>query len=956
MTLTTRAYNRGSELSGLIHSVTQEYSGRVLRFVVPAEKDKNYWPEHNQNRTLWTWQDIYSDICRTGNIEGRRVLSPPDHLLILRAVLRSVLDEFPDKTQSWPGLKRSGFPDILSADIRELLNEAVPPGKLTHNPDSDNPSEFLLPEVYSRYLDYLRTHSLMDSAQVYTEAFRAMQDVQNWGRDFVVVLVGFLSFNHGQLEFVQALRDRCAEVVILKPEAEMPDFHDTDYQFSMIRTATPSTGKIIELPVYEPGLEPEVTARTLALWSLGEWQYSGDFPGFDGIGITITQGREEAFAEAFRRYGIPFDFMDGIPISQTLPGRILSSLHNLQTRNFPAYDTAMLLTQMCFAGKDFPVLRLYRAGITGLKSWEEYLTEHEEDTPAFTYALKAIRAMRDFTETMTRKNTPAEIMKAFYEFLTAKDLWLDRYTATADNPELDESIRVIASAVETVGQKSLALHELLPDIGPVQDERLQDDKAYEFLESWCAKTNTRAPVQVSNAVRIFTRNPNVLAFFPVWIMTGVTAKAWSGNITASPLLGNEERRQLDANGAHVPTTPEKALQREALFRRLIQTGEDMTIIMRPELDDEGRPVSESPFMARFREEHAATWDIRHDIPAEGINILLGDDGYTFPEIDPQGMTSRSVPTVQKDADAVGASDIHELLACPFLWWQKRQARLYEQDTEIVSPAEWGNMMHEYWRCVWARYREDMNASGNFFVHIAKDEWQKLLTADDGDFRKLVKDLRLKRKLDGLEFRAERLAVVQAGVIDALLSESYTYSRILLEEEAHLKANVEGIAFLGQCDRIDVMTAPYGGETAFIADYKEGDGENYEKAMKTAGYSWNFDGLDKFERGLQLSVYAALYQHDLSGVYILGLEDGKISGSFSGNTADIFRPYKSAKFADTITDRIHEGEYAMKCAVNILKAGKFSPEYKADTCRYCHIKSLCRKGEFRSETITDSEED
>ena len=964
MALTTRSYGRGSELSAIIREITQAFSGSELRFVVPSRKDKNYWPEHYSSRNLWTWQDIYEDICRAGGLEGRRVLSPPDHMLILRTILREVLREYSGKAASWPGLNRSGFPDILSRDIREMLNEAVPPDKLESNPGSDNPSEFLLPEVYSRYLAYLGRYNLMDSAQIYTAARDVMREVLQWGKDYVTVLAGFMSFNHGQFELVQALRDRCREVIIIKPETEMPDFHDAASQFSMIIPAEKSSGNIIELPVYEPELEPESTARTLALWSAGEWQYAGDFPGFDSVAVMIPQGREESFAEAFKRYMIPYDFMDGIPISQTLPGKILSSVRHLQTRNFPAYDTAMLLTQTCFAGVKFPVMRAYRAGISGIKSWEEYLAEHDSDDDTFTAALLAIRSIRTFTEAMTRRSTPARIMEAFYGFLTAKGLWLDRYTESTNYPELDESIRTIASAIDTAGKKHVALDELLPDIGPVQDERLQNDEAYEFLESWCAKTNTRAPVQVSNAVRIFTGQPPVLAFFPVWIMTDVTQKSWSGNITASPLLGNEERRKLDDNGAHLPTGTEKALQKEALFRRLIQTGENLTVIMRPELDTEGRPVSESPFMQRVREDFTG-WNITTVTPA-GINIFLGEDGFTFPQNDPEGVTVRSVPAVSRKALAVGASDIHDLLSCPFLWWQKRQAKLYEQDSDIVSPVEWGNMMHRYWQCVWLRFREDMNASGSgkFFMHIAEDEWRKLCEADEGGdyagFRRLVRDFRLKRKLDGLTFRAERLAGVQAGVIDALHGEGYAYRNILLEEEAHLKADIDGVAFLGQCDRIDILSSDDGEDVAFIADYKEGIGENSEKPMNIKSYGWNYDGLEKFTHGLQLSVYAALFGLNkkcrLSGVYILGLEDGRISGSFEGDSAGMFAPYQSKKFFNYIADRKEEGEYAMKCAVNILKSGEFMPEYKADTCRYCHIKSLCRKGEFRGEIIPESEEE
>ena len=134
-------------------------------------------------------------------------------------------------------------------------------------------------------------------------------------------------------------------------------------------------------------------------------------------------------------------------------------------------------------------------------------------------------------------------------------------------------------------------------------------------------------------------------------------------------------------------------------------------------------------------------------------------------------------------------------------------------------------------------------------------------------------------------------------------------------------------------------------------------------MKIGNYEWNIEGREKFSYGLQLSVYAALFnknfgeQIKLSGVYILGLEDGKISGSFSGNMLNIFNDeYKSKKFNEKISSRIDEGEYAIKCASKILNAGEFLPEYQSDLCKFCHIKSICRKGELKGETFQSESED
>ena len=595
-------------------------------------------------------------------------------------------------------------------------------------------------------------------------------------------------------------------------------------------------------------------------------------------------------------------------------------------------------------------------------------------------------------------------MDSFDKFLNTPGLWLERDDNISDYPELDESMRLTASAIETVSEKVTALRELLPDLGSVKDYGLRGEDAYDFLEDWCRNSHVRAPLQLSNSVQIFAGTPPVLSSFPVWIMSGVTQKSWSPNEKASPLLGNEERMRLNENGAFLPRTKEKAEQREALFRRLIMTGEKLTVISRPLLDDEGRPVSESPFMSKFLND-MTDWKMEklnsEGLNSEGINILLGSDGFTFEGIDPVGIdpvgidpvnnTKRHVPCVKAHANTVAASNIQELLECPFLWYQHQSAKLYQPDSELVAPAEWGNMLHKYWESVWKIYREDMTTR---FTEIAESEWKKLIKSDKDDqnygkFHQLVNDHRLKRRLEALAFRANRLAGVQAFILDAL-HKDYEHEAILLEDEAQLQSSYKddehkGINFTGKCDRIEILRGHDGSRIAFIADYKEGrmSAKSYDSGMKNlAGKSWNTGPecnndpkRTEFKHGLQLSLYAAMFTekwgfdvsgaHILSGVYILGHEDGRVWGSFSAGTRGIFAGFapdnsegKKIALDTDISGRVDEGRYAMECAVRILKTGEFYPDYDSEKCKFwkckfCHIKSICRKGEFKGD-ITDGD--
>ena len=145
----TLSYNNRSDFDVIIHNLRQEFSGRELRFIVPSRKDKRLMPGHDELIT-WTWQDVYENIVPPGN--RRRTLSPPDHLLILRKILKDSIINHRDKIKSLPGVERAGFLSVLSSDIRELLNEGVSPEQLIANDESDNPAEFLLPEIYTEYM------------------------------------------------------------------------------------------------------------------------------------------------------------------------------------------------------------------------------------------------------------------------------------------------------------------------------------------------------------------------------------------------------------------------------------------------------------------------------------------------------------------------------------------------------------------------------------------------------------------------------------------------------------------------------------------------------------------------------------------------------------------------------------------------------------------------------------
>ncbi|MBQ3454915.1 MAG: hypothetical protein IJG36_00630, partial [Synergistaceae bacterium] len=93
----------------------------------------------------------------------------------------------------------------------------------------------------------------------------------------------------------------------------------------------------------------------------------------------------------------------------------------------------------------------------------------------------------------------------------------------------------------------------------------------------------------------------------------------------------------------------------------------------------------------------------------------------------------------------------------------------------------------------------------------------------------------------------------------------------------------------------------------------------------------------------------------------GHEDGRVWGTFTKDTAEMFKSFtpidddgKNVKPDTDIAGRVSEGQYAMECAVRILRAGEVMPDYDSGRCKNCHITSICRKGEFRGEITEDGD--
>jgi hypothetical protein len=989
-------YRKVSDLDVLLRG----FLGDATRFVVPSRRDRDWWRtraglrdfglETEEKTHLWNWEDLYNDLCDFLDLPGLRQIDPPDHRLILFQVVDEFLNEEKEQglLELWPGLVRPGFLDILSDDIRELINEAVSVEQLSITQADGKPTSRVLPRLYERYLVYLRENRLLDSSQIPLATRGLLEEggeiAEDWAREKIFAFVGFMSFTHGQLALLRKLEELgLEEVVVFKPATELKNFQDATRQFegitgNALEGEPPLTaGKVVSFCASEHSLEPEMIARALAFWHAGKGFLSSfsslpsspaspsaaepnPFPGFGAIGMSIPEQRAAAMEAALRRYRIPYSLARGRSIAQTLLGTTLKNLWTIWLQGLEPYDTALLLAQPCFAGADFSIDDAVRAGPRGVKGWEAYL-EHEgkEGKSEGKNVARAFRALTRFCRRIEKGASPTGLLGALHAFLTVPGLWTNALTdLPLSSPDLDDSLRELAASAAEVEAKYLALRELLPDLGAAGKRILRGKEAMDFLRSWSEDTLVQASPPTGGAIVLYTGPPPILASYPVWIMTDVTQKSWPGVIRSSPLLDAPEREAMESVSAYLPSIHDKHVQKEALFRRLLQTGDVLTVISRSAADEEGRPMNVTSFMEPFIAD-MKLWEYVEAPPASIGDLMPGKGEGYFPaiEADLPEKDERGMPVLQDagktDGPRLPVSSLYELLDCPLRYWLKRRARLRERDATLFSDAEAGQLTHAIWESVWRR-RQETPAPLPLLID---EEWRRAssLEGDYASFGRLLRDRRLVRHRKNIEFYITRLARVQQGILDRLEACGLRHSAICAETELE-PYEVDGTTFTGRCDRIEI----FDGDRVVIMDYKWGRSASYEKRLPDLiSRRYLPTRYETFQYGLQLSAYALMYaagrpEHRLVGVGFLGHKDGGLAGTFEHPAAMCYLPDK--KSGASIETRAGEGLEAMKCAAAILKSRRYEPCYIAESCRCCDMKGVCRKGELRGDALPIAEEE
>ena len=932
MSIQISKYTTFDELRCLLKEI------KDICFVLPTSQDRDWLFELAgcnddclfSNIKTYVWNDLYREFAGRvksfTEVKVFRQIDPPDNRLILKHLVNEFTQRKTEVLKELPGIIHSGYIDLLSESIRELISEEVSPDIYESTIITPDLSQLILIEIYKEYLKYLEQYGLMDSAQIPMRTRELIEGnrVDIKGENFM--FVGFLSLTNAQKNLIESMSNSGASVKLVQPEAFVEGIYDISVQFAKYGVDNDSillrhSRDYILYESPDSTCELDLLARELALWSRKSGAFADvPFLGWDSMGIQTSQDRVKMLNEALFRYNIPVNLYTGGKVSETPLGYLPKKVYSAYKNGWRTKDTAILLAHACLGGSISDPAIISR-GPFGEKGWIKHMSNDSN-----AVGIKAFNAMNEFCKAIDKGGNPVKILNALFEFSQEGGLWLDSlYNVATDNYIFDSELRELASAIIEIERKLLFMKELQPSVGIAGSQIFKGYAAIEFINQWASDSQTATNPIMSGAVSVHSKIPS-LTNYNTLIITGVTAKEWPGNLSYSSIISEQARERINENTApyskttHLMTLHEKRIQKEALLKRLFYSAERLIIVSRPFADEKNRPLLESPCLTSALKSNDF---VNIGVTSKNLRDLLPGNSPYFGQIevkpDHTSVSKRRIPTAISayDNNVIRISALDELVECPYLYWAKYIKRIKEPVTELFSNLSAGNLVHEILEAAW----NEKLSSNKSLASIVSFIWD---VADNNDISLRYKDLfvdkRLMRRKNLLRARSIKIAELQ-DEIEKRMS-SHSVKRLDMKFEHEISFEAEGFNFFGRCDRMDIFE-----DGAVIIDYKTGKIPSstlqlgsYAKALKSSGMEIVGAG------------YVSLTEEVLKGVFM-----NPYSSIYSG---------KDAK--KSIEELFIDTEQKISSVVETLKGGEFKPDYKSKLCGYCSYKPVCRYAEFSSD--------
>ena len=901
--LAAHAFPRGAELVYMLPSKSNE---ELLLDMLRGQGD--YFARRPE---VWSWQDLYRALVPKD--ARRRCVDPPHHNLALQYVIGKTVSDYDARGIALPpGVRKKNFALPLGRAINELMLEDVGPESLCGPDDDDVSRPALIRNFYAAYKTYLAENGLADNSDIPSLASGALATslpATLAGR--ILCFVGFMSFTGAQLKLLKGLDNLGLEMTFFVPDPDMRGFRDAAAQLRApvsprARDENAGAGRIhvVKNVAADPYCEYEWVAQTIAASDEN-----------DDVGVMAPAERLSRLTRALRRHGIPWQLRSEVTVRDTAAAEFAARAWEVHKSGWPPLGASHLLRSAA-AGLELDPAHMAAVMPEGLGSWKEFL-EPDAD------AARVLSRIEVFCGMLSDNggHTPRELLLGFAALCGGGE-WENRLAGEiGDDVELDPAIREIASSRLEIASKIDMLEDVLPALGEASSLRFSGDDALDFLLSWAGEAALALPPKMAGAVSVYVSPPPILARHDLWIMTDVDASRYPGQASEQSMLDDSLRERVNSGCdeySHLPTLREKRHQKEALFRRILATGERVTVVFRSALNDSGEPAEESAFLKPESFPDSSRWMLTEDVSGRGMARVTESV-----ERDARPRAIREMAWERKLR--IPMSGIDTLLDCPFAWWC-RFAR-FETVCEprgIIDRMSLGLLMHAIWKHV-----ADYVFSDGTRTHRSAilSEWDSIIFSLRDTFP-VLSDSRPAPALgvmkDNMLGVADCLDHMMAKAEAAGMKRLWTKTEMVLPE-----LEFEHAVFAGRADRVDFWAWP-GGEGAIIYDYKIGSGAGYAKRFQLASYA----------ASLQASGVRA------AGFCYLCHRDGKTPGAWSPEIGPIFA--SSAKYT-SCADKITSALERMNEIDVMIPEGKFEARYDSESCGRCDYSVLCRRGEVGAET-------